>query len=263
MKVSSAALSLLLLPVAAHAADDDPICADRPGLSTPACTVPKGMVQIETGLADWSRDEDSGLTAEALTLGATAVKYGLTDRFHVEIDIAPYNRATLSGGGMSASVSGFGDIGLAAKYRLTGDGSPVEVALFPFVKLPTAAHEIGNGKLEGGLIVPVGYAIPNSPFSLALSPELDVNADPDGSGHHLAMTQVAGLGASLSDRFSASIEIAGSWEFLPQTTLRQYVLGTSAALLASHAVQLDAGVNFGLNRAAADVELYSGFAVRF
>lgn len=263
MKIALAAISLLLLPAAAHATDDDPICADRPGLSTPACTVPTGMVQVETGLADWSRDEDSGLTAEALTIGATAVKYGVSDRLHVEVDISPYNRASLSGGGMHASVSGFGDIGLAAKYRLTGEDSAVEIALFPFVTLPTAAHDIGDGQVEGGLIVPVGYAIPNSPLSLALSPELDVNADPDGSGHHLAMTQVVGLGASLGDRLSASVELAGSWDFLPHATLRQYVLGTSAALLASKDLQLDAGVNFGLNRAAADIELYSGFAVRF
>jgi hypothetical protein len=37
----------------------------------------------------------------------------------------------------------------------------------------------------------------------------------------------------------------------------------SAAYLLSNDVQIDAGVNLGLNRATSDVEIYSGVAFRF
>jgi hypothetical protein len=45
--------------------------------------------------------------------------------------------------------------------------------------------------------------------------------------------------------------------------VRQYSLDAAAAFLVSNNVQLDAGVNFGLNRNTPDVELYSGVALRF
>ena len=74
MKLGGAfiAAAALVLSSSAYAAGEQPICADRPGKATPTCTVPKGMVQVETGLVDWTSDE--------LDIGQTAVKVGVTDR---------------------------------------------------------------------------------------------------------------------------------------------------------------------------------------
>ena len=49
----------------------------------------------------------------------------------------------------------------------------------------------------------------------------------------------------------------------PSGTTRQASADGSAAFLLSNDVQLDAGANFGLNRATPDVELYGGVSVRF
>ena len=46
--------AVLVCATSAAAADQQPICADRPGKATSACTVPAGHWQIETGLADWT-----------------------------------------------------------------------------------------------------------------------------------------------------------------------------------------------------------------
>jgi hypothetical protein len=255
--------AMLLVPSVARAADDEPICADRPGVATPTCTVPPGMVQVETGIFDWARDRTAGVRIDDLSIGETALKLGLTNRFHLEIDLAPYVRSKVRAGGPSETVSGFGDMALAAKYRFTKDSAPVQVAVRPFVKIPTAKSSLGNGKVEGGLIVPIEYSIPGSQLTLAFSPELDVNADGDGSGHHLAMAQVIGLGIPLDSRLSASAELWGYWDFDPQRTARQYAAAGSFAYLVSNDVQIDAGANFGLNRNTPDVEIYSGIAVRF
>ncbi|MEO7277703.1 MAG: hypothetical protein ABIW33_06750, partial [Sphingomicrobium sp.] len=49
-----AAGAALLFAGACASAADPPICAARPGSSTPPCTVPAGHLQVETGFADWS-----------------------------------------------------------------------------------------------------------------------------------------------------------------------------------------------------------------
>ena len=77
------------------------------------------------------------------------------------------------------------------------------------------------------------------------------------------MAQVAGIGFPLAPRLSGSAELLGSWDWDPAGTVRQYAVGTSLAYLLSNDVQIDAGLNLGLNRATSDVEIYSGVAFRF
>jgi hypothetical protein len=238
-----------------QAAEQPPICADRPGKATGTCTAPAGHWQIETGLADWSLQKGGGERDTALVLGETTIKYGLTDSADVEVDVTPWQH--------SGGASGIGDVSLIYKQRLTSSDAPLQVALRPFVKAPTAKHSLGNGKWEAGLLVPVGYAIPRSPFSIALTPEMDWAADADGHGHHAAMAEVAAIGWAASDRLNLSAELWGSWDWDPSRTTRQASADGSVAYLLGNDVQLDAGANFGLNRATPDVEIYTGVAVRF
>lgn len=254
---------LLCAGSAAAAADDpSPICAARPGSSTPPCTVPAGHFQVETGLADWSVQNLPSERDTSLAIGETTIKYGLTDRSDIEVDITPWQRATSSGPGFADRASGFGDITVSYKQQLTAPDAAVQVALQPVVKLPTAARSLGNGKWEGGLLVPVAIALGKSPFSLGLTPEVDWLADADGSGHHAAMVQVASLGFAASNRLSLSAELWGQWDWDPGGTGKQASANASAAYLVSNNVQLDAGANFGLNDQTPDVELYTGVSVR-
>ncbi|HET9459790.1 MAG TPA: transporter [Sphingomicrobium sp.] len=250
-------------PAAASAEAPDPICADRPGQGNSSCTVPAGMIQFETTFVDWTRDQANGERTDALVIGETAIKLGLTSRADIELIISPYNRATVRADGERERAAGFGDVTIRAKYRLTADSSPVQATLLPFVKIPTAKRALGNGKVEGGIAVPIQWAIPESPLSLTFGPELDLIADGDGHGHHLAMVQLAGLGVPLSSRLSVSADVLGAWDWDPAGTTKQYTAGASAAWLMSNDVQLDAGINLGLNRAASDVQVYGGIALRF
>lgn len=244
------------------AADEQPICADRPGKATATCTVPAGHWQVETGLADWSLQKSKGERDTSFVLGETTVKYGLTSRSDIELDVTPWQREG-SRGSDHQSASGFGDLNVIYKQQLTSSDSPVQVAAMPFVKVPAAKHALGNGKWEGGLLLPIGYSIPKSAFSLGLTPELDWVADGDGHGHHAAMAQVASLGWQASDRLNLSAEIWGQWDWDPSGTARQASADGSVAFLASDEVQLDAGTNLGLNRNTPDVELYGGISKRF
>ena len=246
----------------AAAADEQPICADRPGKSTPACTVPAGHWQIETGLADWTLQKSGSERDTSLVIGETTVKYGLTGFSDLEVDVTPWQRATSRGPGFRESAAGIGDVRLLYKQQVIA-GDAVQVTVMPFVKAPTAKHSLGNGKWEGGVLLPVDYAIGKSPFSIELTPELDWAADADGHGHHAAMVQVASLGWQATDKLSLSAEIWGQWDWDPSGTTRQASADGSIAYLVNRDLQLDAGANFGLNRVTPDVEVYGGISVRF
>lgn len=241
---------------AARAADEQPICADRPGKATPTCTVPPGMIQVESGLADWSRDSSGGVRTDGLDIGGTAVKFGFGDRLHLELDLPAYVD-------IRKGPAGLGDSALALKYRLTEASAPVQFAVRPFVKIPTAKHSLGNGKVEGGIALLADSSFGKSSVGWGIAPEVDVAADGDGSGYHVATAAAASVGVPVSRRITVSGEVWGAWDFDPAGTVRQYSIDGAAAYLISKDVQLDAGANFGLNRNTPDLELYTGISFRF
>jgi hypothetical protein len=253
---------LLFVPAIVQA-DQQPICATRPGKSTAPCTVPPGQFQLETGLADWSVQRTGGERDTSIAIGETSFKYGLTDRSDIELDVTPWQRSASRVEGTHDSVSGFGDVVASYKQQLTAPEATLQLTILPFVKIPTAKHALGNGKWEAGLLVPVLYSIGQSPLSINLTPEIDWVADGDGHGHHAAMAQVVDLGWQVSEKFSLSGELWGQWDGDPGGTTRQYSADGAVAYLVNNGLQLDAGANFGLNRNTPDVELYGGISKRF
>jgi hypothetical protein len=248
----------------AMAAKPEPICPDRPTKSTDPCTVPKGLVQIETGLIDWTHDRSDGQRSDLTAIAQSLVKYGLSDRADIELQITPLEILSERVVGEHHRVSGIGDTLLRVKYRLTEEDAAVEVALDPFVKLPTAKHDLGNRKVEGGVVVPVSAKLGDSKkLSLGLAPELDLRADEDGHGYHAAMLQVVNLGVSATDKLTLSGELWGEWDWDPSGTVRQASADGAIAYQVNDDLQLDAGGNFGLNRNTPDVELYTGVSIRF
>ena len=245
---------------AAAAAEPDLICPDRPGKGTGTCTVPKGMVQVETGFIDWTHDEGGGIRSDATMIGSTLVKYGLSDRADVELGFTPLMTAHSTGG---PTDSGFGDMVVRVKYALTASDAPVAIALDPFVKVPTANRIFGNGKVEGGLTVPIGVPIGKGPLTLSLTPEVDWLSNASGDGYHAAMIQVVGLGIAATPRLALGAELWGQWDYDPSGTGKQVSADGSVTYLINNNVQVDGGANFGLNDQTPDLELYTGISVRF
>jgi hypothetical protein len=257
------ATMMLVASSAASAAEDQPICPDRPSKSTGPCTVPQGRWQIETGVVDWTRDRSSGVTTDTTIWANSAIKYGIGPNTDIELWLTPLETANIHGDAVDAHHSSLGDTLLRVKYEITRDDASVQVALDPFVKIPTANHQLGNGKVEGGLLVPVQIAIGKSPFTVSLGPELDWLADQDGRGHHAAMIQLVNLGWQATKKLTVTTEIWGQWDFDPSGTGQQRSWDASVAYLVAKDFQLDAGANVGLNRQTPDLELYTGVSVRF
>ena len=259
-----AAAVLLAVPAGALAQEkgETPICTDRPTKANAVCTVPVGKWQLESSADSWSRMEADGAETKVLTLGSSVVKIGLSDRSDLQVGFTPYVHSETRAGGIESSASGAGDVTVRYKHRLTADEARVQVALIPFAKLPTAAGDIGNGKVEGGLAVPISIST-GGPVSVVLGPEVDLLADADGEGRHLALVNLVNVSAPVAKGLTLYGELWTMTNFDPADNVTQASANAALAWLASDRVQLDMGANVGLARHTADLELYAGASVRF
>jgi hypothetical protein len=149
-------------PVAA--AEIDP---DRPDVTNSARTVPRGAVQIETGL-EYARTSLGGGEAERRFAVQAALRVGLTDR--LEIGVAGEPLVRLRG---ADEDTGHGDLTLGVKYRfldsIKGNAWRPDLGIEPFVKLPIAEAPIGSERPDFGAQLLASFELP---WDLGL----DVNA---------------------------------------------------------------------------------------
>jgi hypothetical protein len=242
-------------------AEDAPVCTDRPAKANAVCTVPAGQAQIETSGVGWSLTKFDGTRSELLTIGASFAKIGLSERSDLQIGFTPYAELRIRNG-VRSRVSGVGDVVVRYKHRLTGSGAAVQVAAIPFMKLPTAADGLGNGRLEGGLAIPISFALSGA-ATLTLGPELDVLADADGDGRHPALVNLVNVSVPVAPRLTVVGELWTSLNFDPDGTAQQASLDVAVAYAVSGNLQLDVGANLGLTRETADFEGYAGISLRF
>lgn len=256
----AAAMLLLLAVVPADADDLKPICPDRPGRGTSPCTLDEGHAQFELGLFDDSFQHRSGVTTDIDNVGSLLAKWGLNERMDVEAGMALYQYQRVHDASGTSTLSGIGDLFLHAKYNpLTTDGS-FALVVGPFLKLPTASGGLGNGAVEGGMVLPMAYDLGNN-WSLAMTPEADVQLNAAGHGYHANLVNVVGLGRSFGP-WTLGAEVWTGQNLDPAGTVSQYTFDLTAAWLANNDTQLDGGVNIGLNRATPDLEIYFGVSRR-
>lgn len=242
------------------------LCPDRPSKGTGACTVDKGHLQLEADIFDGTWDRHGGVSDDSFVWFNPTLKYGLTDNLDIEVNLPPLVRQTSRdrATGSTARAAGIGDLTFAAKANLTGNGPGWNLALLPFVKAPVAHAPIGNGAWEGGLLVPIAGPLPHG-WSLDLTPEADVVEDAAGGGRHALVAGSLGLSHGLGAGVSGTVEVWSQADFDPAGTTRQYSFDLALAWVPTHQpnLQLDGGVNLGLNRDTPDVEAYVGISRRF
>ncbi|HEY2178415.1 MAG TPA: transporter [Caulobacteraceae bacterium] len=271
-RLASAAIGAALLVVLAGAAvagdapaaapEMQPICADRPTKSNGPCTVDAGHFQVEADIVNATFMHEGGVTADTWLILNPTLKYGLTSNLDIEASIAPVDiLRTRDAAGVTSTQTGIGDLFLRAKYEFLNKPS-FQAALIPYIKAPTASRGLGNGAVEGGLLLPMNIKLSSS-LSLALQPEVDNFENAAGDGHHLATSEDVNLGLSLPHNVTVFAELWGQWDFDPAGTVRQYSADIAAALGLGRDTQLDAGINFGLNRATPGFAPYIGIAHRF
>lgn len=253
-------------PKAATAPADElgAICTDRPTKSNNACVVETGHFQYETDLVNGSRFDLNGSRTDTYLLTNPTLKYGLAKDIDIEVNWTPWVIVhSRDNTGAKTTLRGVGDTYLRVKWNFlnTEDGK-LSATLLPYVKAPTAKQGIGNRATEGGVLVPINYKLTDE-ITLTTVPEFDALKDSDGSGRHLNTSQLINIGYSLPNNVTLYGELWGSWNFDHVATVRQYSADVAVAWGLSKLLQVDAGMNFGLNRNTPGVQAYLGLSQKF
>ena len=239
-------------------------CVDRPGQATLPCTVDQGHFQLETAVVDATYDRSGGAVTDTYLLSDPTLKLGLARRTDVEVSIAPYevSRTHDPRSGSTSTLYGPGDLTLALKQNIFGDyRGPLATAVEPFVTLPTGRSGIGDGGVEGGVLLPVAFGFKS--VVLNLDAELDLRRDATGHGVHPEEVQIVNLAWSLPANFGLTTELYASERQDPSGVVTETSADLALALGIPKDLQLDIGANFGLNPQTPAIEAYCGVSKRF
>lgn len=235
---------------------------DRPPKANSPYTVDAGHFQVETDLAVLAHGTTAGTTTRQTTLVDPTLKLGLTHAVDAELQLTPFEAVTNEGAGPATRFAGIGDTVARLKVNVLGnDRGDVAVALLPYVKIPTARSGLGNGKFEGGLILPVSVAAPAG-FTVVVMPEVDASRNAAGSGDHAVFDLLVNVSHPLTARLSFYTEAYAS-RSAQAGSARVYTLDEALTYALAPNLQLDLGGNFSLNAVAPRTQLYLGISERF
>jgi hypothetical protein len=224
-----------------------------------------GTVSFELGAAQWTHDADTQQQEDTYTAGEMLLRAGVADHAEVQLGwsglgfVRTRDRAMRTVSHRTAA----GDLTLALRRNLSHpDGSGLSAALMPFATLPVGRTPIGAGDWSAGVLVPLTYAVSEN-WSLTTTSEVDAAVDEDGSGRHLAFSEVVGAEAKLTSTLTATAEYAIEVDREPGERHLEHISGLSLAWQPTDGLQLDLGANLGLNHHADDAEVYVGVSRRF
>ena len=237
---------------------------DRPTKSNVPYTVDAGHFQYETDLMNFTHQVSGTTRVDALLAPNPTFKVGVTNNADLEINVPfagvhTYDTATAA----SRSLWGAGDTFVRSKINLWGnDGGNTAAAIIPYVKAPSAPLGIGNGAVEGGLIAPVAFSLPNS-FTLLLVPETDVLKDSLDSGYHGNYVFDVNLSREVIKNVTAYVELWTDYNAAPTAKATLVSLDAAIAWVFLPNAQIDVGANFGLTSATPVIQIYAGLSQRF
>jgi hypothetical protein len=235
---------------------------DRPPKANSPYTVDAGHFQYETDIAVYSYGNTDGVKTQDWTVVDPTLKLGLTNTIDAEWQVTPYQSAVTKSTTTTTSISGVGDTIARLKINVLGDDKgAIAVALLPYVKLPTAQSGLGNGSVEGGLILPISLSAPGG-FTVIVMPEGDYLKDTAGSGYHVAFDFLINVSHPLGKRWTFYTEVFTSQAFQSQDK-SVYTLDEALTYALTPNLQLDFGGNFSLNSVPPRTQLYMGLSQRF
>lgn len=217
---------------------------DRPDTTESPYTVDAGHFQLESEVATIGFDRG----ATSLDFATMNLKVGLASRLDLQVVLAPL--------ALADGRAGLGDTAVRVKLNVWGnDGGLTALALMPYVKLPTASADFGNGAVEGGLIAPFSLSLPAG-ISSALMVQVDAVVDDTGDyGASMLLSATAGraVWGDLSSFVEVAAGIAGDVDVS---------LNTGLVLALSDDLILDLGARVGLTDVAPDFVAFFGTSFR-
>ena len=241
---------------------------DRPDVSESPFTVDAGHIQIETTLFGYtrSRRDAAGVVTDSYEFATSNMRIGVAENLEVQVGWQPYG--IVAPRGPTVASRGIGSVTLRAKYNLWGnDGlanpGDTAFALLPYVTLPTdRGNGVGDSEVAFGLIVPLGIELGGG-FGLGINAAANFTRKDAREPFDASVLTAASLGFGLTERLGSYAE--ATWEFSRGGPDGGDVvtLNTGLTFRIAENVQLDAGINVGVTRAADPIAPFIGFAARF
>lgn len=124
-------------------------------------TVAPGQWLVEADLVSVAYDRHTyqrdGVHFRSTYLGSTLLSTGVVERLDVQFGLEFWREEQATSNGAVERGRGLGDAWLRAKWNFAGDEATGPAwALLPYVKLPLAQEDIGNGETEPGLVLVYG-----------------------------------------------------------------------------------------------------------
>ena len=228
---------------------------DRPPKANSPYTVDAGHFQYETDIAVYAYSGD-------WTVLDPTLKLGLTNTIDAELQLTPYESVATHSASGASNISGFGDTIARLKINVLGDDQgATAVALLPYIKLPTAQSGLGNGHVEGGLILPISLNAPGG-FTVIVMPEADYLKDEFSDAYHGAFDFLINVSHALDKRWTFYTEVFTTQSF--ETANKPiYTFDEALTCALGPNLQLDFGGNFSVNAQAPREQLYIGLSERF
>jgi hypothetical protein len=236
---------------------------DRPTKSNVPYTVDAGHFQYETDLVNFTHQVTGATRTDTLLVLNPTFKVGVTNNADLEVNVPIAGVHAYGAATPANALWGIGDTVVRSKINLWGDdGGDTAAAMIPYVKAPSAPIGIGNGAVEGGLIGPLTFNLPNS-FVLLLMPEIDVLKDSLDDGYHGNYVFDLNLSRVVIKNVTAFVELWSDYNADPTAKATLISFDTALAWVFLPNVQIDVGANFGLTGATPALQIYAGLSQRF
>jgi hypothetical protein len=238
------------------------LSTDRPDQTESPYSVDAGHWQFEFDFANYTYDDEDGVRTRTLNVAPVNVKLGLTNTTDIQFIFDSYTRERVRTAGATSETRDWGDLTIRVKKNMWGnDGGDTAFAVMPFVKAPLQIGDAGNDVVEGGLILPLGVALPGG-WGLGLMTEFDLIADGTGNDRHLEWINSITFSRDLTSHLGGYVEFFSVHSYERATDwMAQADIGLTYAINAD--TQLDGGCNFGVTRGAPDVQPFVGLTLRY
>lgn len=232
---------------------------DRPDRTESPYSVDAGHIQIETDIVSWVIERSNGAAPDqTFNLNQLNFKVGLTNSIDLQGIFQTFNLLRTT----SQTHNGYGDTTFRLKINLMGnDGGPIAFGIMPLIKFPTAISALGNGSVEGGVILPLAVALPYD-WSMGTMMEFDIVRNSLGSGYHPQWISTITIGHQLPWNFEFYLELYSQVGFETNSSWDATFDGGLVYEMSEH-TKLDLGINIGLTDGISAYNPFIGLSYRY